>query len=313
MANYRANTPAFIEDHVYSSFMLSILHDGLLPGQFYRNVTDFGSGTELHIKTIGTVTIQDIAEETPVDYTPIETGEVLMTITDAVGNAFYIGDWLKEDGTNIEYLKSQYVMEQTRAIQETFESRFLRKAATSQVDANPNEVNNFAHRLVGSGTNNTLELEDLLKMKIAFDKANVPVGGRILIVDPVVEASLLAKVGINEQVTPFGAELLANGFDKDHNWVHRFYGWNIISSNRLHKGDLSDGTTTVQDGVANLFMSLYDDNTKPLMAAWRRMPRMEYGRNKDIGRDEYVTTARFGFGTQRLDTLGVLITNSNIS
>ena len=43
------NTRAFIESEVYSSFILTNLYDGLLPGQFYRNVSDFGSGETLHI------------------------------------------------------------------------------------------------------------------------------------------------------------------------------------------------------------------------------------------------------------------------
>ena len=43
------NTRAFIEAEVYSDFILMNLHDGLLGEVFYRNVSDFGSGTTLHI------------------------------------------------------------------------------------------------------------------------------------------------------------------------------------------------------------------------------------------------------------------------
>lgn len=46
----RANTQAFIEAEQYSAFILRNLEDGLLPQTFYRNVTDFSSGTMLHIK-----------------------------------------------------------------------------------------------------------------------------------------------------------------------------------------------------------------------------------------------------------------------
>ena len=62
MAQNRANSSAFIETEQYSSLILRNLHDGLLPSTFYRNVTDFGSGTTLNIKTIGSVTVQDVAE-----------------------------------------------------------------------------------------------------------------------------------------------------------------------------------------------------------------------------------------------------------
>ena len=78
------NTRAFIEAEQYSDFILMNLHDGLLPETFYRNVSDFGSGDTLHIKTIGSVTIQEAAEDTPLVYNPIETGEITMQITDYI-------------------------------------------------------------------------------------------------------------------------------------------------------------------------------------------------------------------------------------
>ncbi len=81
------NTRAFIEAEQYSDFILQNLHDGLLPETFYRNVTDFGSGDTLHIKTVGSVTIQEAAEDTPLVYAPIETGEITMQMTDYTGDA----------------------------------------------------------------------------------------------------------------------------------------------------------------------------------------------------------------------------------
>ena len=79
------NTTAFIEAEQYSKFILLNLHDGLLGETFYRNVGDFGSGDTLHIKTIGSVTLQEAAEDTPLVYNPIESGEITMTITEYKG------------------------------------------------------------------------------------------------------------------------------------------------------------------------------------------------------------------------------------
>lgn len=310
MSQNRGNSTAFIEAEQYSSFILQNLHDGLLPGQMFRNVSDFGAGNTLHIKTIGTVTIQDGAEEVPFDYTPIESGEVTLTITDYVGDAWYVTDELREDGAQVEALMAGRSSESTRAIQETFESRFLRKCQTSQTNADPNKVNGFAHRIASAATNNVATLDAFVKMKLAFDKANVPTAGRIAIVDPIVAATLNGLVGITSQTTPFAENILQNGFSRDHEFIMNLYGWNIITSNRLHQGTFSDGTTTVSNGVANVFMSVADDNTKPIMAAWRRMPKVEGERNKDLRRDEFVTSARWGFGTQRVDTLGIYITSA---
>ena len=200
--------------------------------------------------------------------------------------------------------------ESTRAIQEVFESRFLKKCNTLQTNANANTVNGFAQRIASAEGSNRTQLSDFIKMKLAFDKANVPVAGRIAILDPVTAATLDGLVSIGRDVTPFAERILSSGFDRDHEFLMNLYGWNIITSNRLDKGTFSDGTTSVTNGVANVFMSLADDNTKPVMAAWRRMPRVEGERNKDLRRDEFVTSARWGFGGQRVDTLGIYITSA---
>ena len=273
-------------------------------------MSDFGSGSTLHIKTVGTVTIQDGAEEVPFDYTPIESGEVTLTITDYVGDAWYVTDELREDGASVEALMSARSSESTRAIQETFETRFLAKCQSSQTNANPNTINGFAHRIASAEVNNVISLNHLISMKLAFDKANVPVGGRVAIVDPVVAATFDKTISVGRDVTPFGEKILENGFAREHSFIMNLYGWNIITSNRLPTGSFSDGTTTVSNGVANIFMCVADDNTKPVMAAWRRMPKVEGERNKDLRRDEFVTSARWGFGTQRVDTLGIVITSA---
>ena len=309
MAQNRANSSAFIQADQYSNLILTNLHDGLLPGVFYRNVTDFNSGSVLNIKTVGSVTVQDVAEDVAVDYTPIESGTIQMTIKEHVGDAWYVTDELKEDGNNINALMTARSMESSRALKEVYESRFLRAAGTATLGS-PNTVNGFAHTLVASGTNNTITIADFLRMSVAFDKANVPMGGRVAIVDPLTAATLSSLVTMTSDISEFGKEILLNGFSRDHEYKYTIHGWTVITSNRLPKGAFGDGTTTVANGVANIFMSLADDNSKAMMAAWRRMPSIETERNKDLRRQEFVTTARYGFGVQRLDTLGVLVTNA---
>lgn len=310
MSQNRANSQAFLEAEQYSAFILRNLHDGMLPSGLYRNVSEFGSGTTLHIKTVGTVTIQDGAEEVAFDYSPIESGEVTLTITDYVGDAWYVTDELREDHAQVEALMAARSQESTRAIQEILETRFLRKCNTSQTNAAANLVNGFAHRIASAEANNVLSLNHLIAMKLAFDKANAPMAGRIAIVDPVCAATLDKLISIGRDVTPFAENILANGWAREHQFLMNLYGWNIVTSNRLQTGTFSDGTTPVTNGVANVFMCVADDNTKPIMHAWRRMPKVEGERNKDLRRDEFVTSARWGFGTQRVDTLGILITSA---
>ncbi len=310
MAQLTTNTTAFIEAEQYSKFILLNLHDGLLGEQFYRNVTDFGSGTTLHIKTIGSVTVQDAAEDVPLVYNPIESGEVTLTITQYKGDAWYVTDDLREDGAQIDALMAQRAAEGTRAIQESFETKFLATANAAQTNANPNTINGFPHRIASTETNNVFAVSQLIAMRLAFDKANVPAEGRVFICDPVVEATLNGLVTITHDVTPFGEGILRDGLSSGMRFVQQLFGFDIILSNRLPRGTFSDGTTSVSNAVANIAMCVTDDQTKPIMVAWRRMPKTEGERNKDRRRNEFVTTSRYGMGAQRVDTLGVIITSA---
>lgn len=306
-----SNTRAFIEAEQYSSFILMNLHDGLLPETFYRNVSDFGSGDTLHIKTIGTVTIQEAEEDTPLIYNPIETGEITFQITEYKGDAWYVTDDLREDGTDIDRLMAERSSESTRAIQETFETDFLKTGGAYFVtNTGPNLINGFAHQIVSAAVGNVFELSGLIKMRLAFDKANVPAEGRVFICDPVVEATLNGLVTITHDVTPFGQKILEAGMARGQRFVMSLFGWDIITSNRLHVATYDDGTTSLVGGIGNLFMCILDDQTKPIMGAWRRMPKSEGERNKDRARDEFVVRCRYGFGVQRVDTLGVYVTSA---
>lgn len=310
-----SNTTAFIESEVVSHFILMNLHDGLLGTEFYRNVSDFQHGDTLLIKTVGTVTIQDITENTPPVYNPIETNEIQLTITEQVGDAWYITDDLREDGHDIDALLNARAMESTRALQERFETDFLDTAAARYATggagaADPNNVNGMPHLIPSVGTNDAFTLSQLIQARLSFDKAEVPGEGRVFICDPVVEATLNGLVSITQDVTPFGKDILAAGFAKGQRFVMNLYGFDIIVSNRLKVADYSDGTTALTAAVGNVCMCVADDNTKPIMAAWRRLPKSEGERNKDRRRDEHVTSARWGIGTQRIDTLACLPTSA---
>ena len=319
------NTTAFIEAQQYSQFILENLNDYLLPETLWRDVSDFGSGTTLNIKTVGTVTIQDAAEDTPLVYSPIDTGNITLAITDYVGDAWKVTDELREDGSQIDTLMSMRAMESTRALGEHHETKFLNVAGTAQTAANLNLVNGRPHRWVAGGsggTSRTMTLEDFIAMKLAFDKANVPAGGRIAIVDPVVEATLNSLSNlVNVSNNPMFEGMVTEGFARDHKFVRNIFGFDIWTSNFLptktatealngSSYGLANDTAEIGD-VANVFMSVADDSTKPIMHAWRRQPKTEGWRDQEERADKFQVTSRFGFGAQRLDTLGVILTSAS--
>ena len=322
MAQNTTNTSAFIESQQYSQFILENLHDYLLPEGMYRDVSDFGSGTTLNIKTVGSVTIQDAAEDTPLVFSPIDTGTINLSITDYVGDAWKVTDDLREDGSQIDTLMAMRAQESTRALGENHETKFLNVANAAQTAAGLNLVNGRPHRWVGSATSNarTITLNDFVSMKLAFDKANAPAGGRIAIVDPVVEASInsLANL-INVSNNPMFEGMVTEGFARDHKFVRNVFGWDIYTSNFLptltateainaSSYGLTSETAAVGD-KANIFMCVADDTCKPIMHAWRRAPQTEGWRDNEERADKFQVTSRFGLGAQRVDTLGVILTH----
>jgi len=324
MSQLTGNTTAFVEAEQYSQFILDNMHDYLLPAGMYRDVSDFGSGTTLNIKTVGTVTLQDSQEDTPLVFNPIDTGSVTLGITNYVGDAWRVSDDLREDGSQIDTLMAMRALESTRALGEKYESDFLASSNSSQA-AGLNLVNNRPHRWIGGGagaTTRTMDLTDFISMKLAFDKANVPAGGRIAIVDPVVEASLNSITNlVNVSNNPQFEGIITEGFARDHKFVKNIFGFDVYTSNFLAVSTATEAlngatynlanTTSAVGDVANVFMSVADDNAKPIMHAWRRQPKTEGWRDSDNRGDKFQVTSRYGFGAQRLDTLGVILTSAS--
>lgn len=325
MSQLTNNTTAFIEAQQYSQFILENLRDFLLPEGFYRDVSDFGSGTTLNIKTVGTVTLQDAAEDTPLNFNPIDTGNITLAITDYVGDGWKVSDVLREDGAQVDTLMSLRAMESTRALGEQHETRFLATCNAAQTAGSVNLVNGRPHRWVAggaSGTSRNMTLEDFIAMKLAFDKAKVPAGGRVAIVDPIVEATLNGLTNL-VQVTnnPMFEGIVTEGFARDHKFIRNIFGFDVYTSNFLPVKTatetidasayaLANDTAEIGD-VANVFMCVADDSTKPVMHAWRRQPKTEGWRDNEERADKYQVTSRFGFGAQRVDTLGVILTSGS--
>lgn len=318
------NSAAFINAQVYDTFILENLPAYQLPDGFWRDVSMFGSGTTLNIKAVGDVTLQDMEEDVEPTFTPIDSNTLTLTITDWPGDAWYVSDKLREDGTQVDTLISSRAVAATRALAEYHESRFLTTANAAQTAANVGLVNNRPHRWIAGGsgvTTRRMAIADLIAMKLSFDKANVPSEGRIAIVDPIVEATLNSLSNlVSVSNNPMFEGIVTEGFARSHKFIRNIYGWDIWTSNLLPVKTATEAlnasayglanTTAAVGDVCNLFMCVADDNTKPVMHAWRRPVKTETWREPKLERDDYKTTSRFGFGAQRIDTLGVIITDS---
>ena len=319
--NIIANTDPAVRAVVHSEMLMKQLEDGFLPEGLHRDVSDFGDGSLLQIPTVGQMPLFDIVEGQDTPLSALDTGTVSLTITDHKGTGGYVSDELKEDGYKAAAVEAEIVPQSLRSIKEAYETDMLAQIQ-SQTSADPNNVNNVAHRVVASGTNKVLALDDLAYLKMAFDKANVPDEGRILVVDPIVEMTLNSLVGAQAFTNnPMFEGMVGEGFSKGRKFIRNIFGWDIWVSNRLPDAASESitytgiappiggsGTVAAGDKV-NVAMCVADDMTKPFMGAWRRMPRVEGDRNVSKRRDEFHVTARWGFGTQRLETAAALITS----
>ncbi len=323
--NNIGNTDPAIRAVVHSEMMLEVLQDDFLPDMLMRDVSDFGDGTQLQIPTIGEMTLFDLEEGQPTPTSAIDTGSIVLNITEHKGVAGYITDELKEDGYKAAAVEAAIVPQSLRAIKEAFETDMLATAVSSSNSmvtlANRNAINGFDHRWVaGSTTAGIIELADFIYAKLAFDKANVPDEGRILLVDPIVEATIngLANL-VNVSNNPQFEGMVTTGFSKNRKFVKNIFGFDIWVSNRLPRitsgetivgGPQNSSTVAPASSVNNIFMSIADDNTTPFMGAQRRQPRVEGYRNVSERRDEFHSTARWGFGLQRAESLISVITDA---
>ena len=329
MSQLTSNTTAFIEAQQYSAFILDNLQTYQLPEGMWRDVSDFGSGTTLNIKTVGTATLQDAAEDTPLVFNPLDTNTITLTITDYVGDAWRVSDKLRQDGAQIDQLMAMRAVESTRALGVHHETRFLSVAAsasgTGQTLANVNLVNGRPHRWVAGGasaTNRLMTVSDFIAMKLSFDKAGASAGGRIALVDPIVEATLNSLTNlVNVSNNPMFEGIINEGFSREHKFIKNIFGFDVWTTNFLpvktatealnaSSYGLANDTAEIGD-VANVFMCISDDTCKPVMHAWRQAPQTEGWRDHDNRADNFQVTSRFGFGMQRTDTVGVIFTTAS--
>lgn len=319
--NTTQNQSPLIKAEVFSEFLLEQIIQGTLPDGLYRNVSDFGDGETLFIPVMGETTLRDYAEDVPVQYDAVDTGQISLTITQYVSAASYVTRKLQQDAYKAAALEAQIPKDHFRLIRERFETDML-ATSNKQTLAAPNTINGFSHRWVaGSGTTTgVISLDDFLYAKLAFDKAYIPENGRVAVVDPIVEAAI-NKLAANQafNYNPQFQGIVLTGFEGAMRFVRNIFGWDIWCSNRLPPiasetitGGPQGTSTTITGGVANVFMCVTDDQFKPFMGAWRQMPKTDGEFNKDYQRDEYVTTARWGFGLQRPESIATVVTSASL-
>jgi hypothetical protein len=305
-----------VRAELWSAELKDVLQEQLMGTRYVRMLNGFPDGNQFTIPSVGELPMRETAELTPVVYDAMDTGEFNFTIDRYVESATYITDKAKQDSYYAQQLIGMFPTKMRRALDENLETSVF-SLANTQTANNLNTINGAAHRFVASGTSNTtLSLDDFAKAKFALDKAQAG-GSRVAIIDPSQEYVFNQLVGAQAFINnPQFGGIVNGGFVNEvtgMRFVKNIFGFDVYVSNFLATPtDTTINSVSVPASpVTNVFMSVGGDLT-PFVGAYRQMPRVEYERNKDLRRDEYVMNARFGLKLYRPECLVSVISKSTI-
>jgi len=300
-----------IRSNLWSTQIKEVLLEELM-GMKYIDMLDFPDGDTLNIPSIGQAEVNDYEEGQPIRYTAMDTGNFTFTIDKYKSSATFIYEKMKQDSFYMSRLVSSFVPKQSRAIMKSMEVDLLAKGPDGQTASSLNTINGGDHRFVGSGTNETIAPQDFARARYALQKANVPMTNLVAIVDPSVEYELstltnLVNISNNKQ----WEGIVRDGMSTGTQFRMNIYGFDVYVCQNLKQSiaETIDGLS-VTTGVANLFFSAAPD-VLPFVGSVRQQPKVDSEYNKDYQRDEYVTTARWGFKLFRPENLVTILTDTD--
>lgn len=309
------NTEHLIRSDIWSTQLKEMFEDELFAMRYISWLDGFPDGELFHIPSIGQAEAQDYEENQAVTYSQLDTGEFLFRITEYVQSGHYITNKMKQDAFYMNQLVSSFVPKQFRAIMKRMEVDALRIGAERQTANDPNVINGVAHRWVGTGAGQTISIEDFARARMALQKANVPMTNLTAIVDPSVEFTFNKNITLTNSIesNPKWDMIMSDSIGTGMQFKVNIMGFDVYVSQNL-KQNVNDTIygETAANGVANLFFSAAPDAT-PFVGAVRQPPQVDSEYNKDLQREEYVTTARYGLDLFRPENFVTVLTDNTIT
>ena len=306
-------TDHLIRSSLWSTQLKEVLLDDLMAMTYVDLITDFPDGDTLNIPSIGQAEVYDYAEGQAIRYTAMDTGNFTFSITDYKASATAITNKMKQDSYVMSQLVSSFVPKQNRAIMKSMEAAILALGPGAQTLNSDNQINGAKHRYIGSGTNETMSVNDFARALYALQKANVPATNLVAIVDPSVEYAINTITNIsNVSNNPQWEGIVSSGISSGMRFIKNIYGFDVYTSQNLKSNSASETINSVTStvGVNNLFFSAAPD-VVPFIGAIRQAPTVDSSYNKDRQQDEYVTTCRYGFKLYRPENMVVVVTDTD--
>lgn len=302
-----------IRSNLWSNQIKETLEDELIGTRYVDWITDFPDGDTINIPSIGQMETRDYVEGQAVKYTAMDTGNFTFSITDYKSSATYITNKMKQDSFYMGRLVSSFVPKMNRALAKVIETTVLDLGPDSQTLTDTNAINGAAHRWVGQGLNETLAPQDFAKARYALQKANVPMTNLVAIIDPSAEYALTTMTNlVNASFNPRWEGIIASGSSTGMQFYYNIYGFDVYVSQNLKVNAASEAITgvTAAAGVNNLFFSAAPD-ILPFVGNIRQPPNVDSEYNKDLQREEYVTTCRYGFKLFRPENMVCVVTDTD--
>lgn len=308
-----SNNEHLIRSNLWSTQIKEVLLDELFATKYVDMITDFPDGDTLNIPSIGQAEVIDYDEGQAVRYTAMDTGNFTFTINKYKSSATYITNKMKQDSFYMSRLVSSFVPKQSRAISKAMEVDILNLGFAGQTASDLNNINGAAHRWVAAGTNNVLVPQDFAKAKYALQKANVPMTNLIAIVDPSAEYQLSTLTNLVSLTNnPRWEGIVRDGMSTGMKFLTNIYGFDVYVSQNLPNGktETINSRTVSTNGVANYFFSASSD-VLPFVGNVRQPPKVDSEYNKDLQREEYVTTCRYGFKLFRPENMVTVLSDAS--
>lgn len=310
-----ANSQHLIRSELWSTQLKTILEEDLHAQRHVRWLSDFPDGDLLHIPSIGQMQAQDYVEGQAVEYSALDTGDFTFQITEYKQSGTYISNKAKQDLYYSSQLISQFVPREARSIAVAMETDVLRVGPESQVVSDANVINDAPHRWVATGAGQALAPEDFARARFALRKSNVPMTNLMAIVDPSAEYTFNTFANFtNVLYNPKWEGIVKDSFGTGMQFKMNVYGFDVYISDFLKQGltDTIYGEAAV-NGVANIFFSAAGEDIKPFVGAVRQPPKVDSEYNKDLQREEYVTTCRYGVKLYRPENFVAVISNNTVA
>lgn len=311
------STQHLIRTNLWSRQLKEMFLEDLVAMKWVDMVDEFPDGDTLNIPSLGQAEVSDYAEGRAVTYTAFDTGNFTFTISEYKQTGLYITNKMKQDSYVFDQLSASFAPKMYRALAKQLEVDALAVGPDGQTASNGNQINGGYHRFVGSGTSEAIALKDFAFATYALELAAAPMSNLVAIVDPSVEYTLktLTNLVALDQ-NPKWEGVMRDDLITGSKFSFNVLGWDVYTSLNLKKSVNETitgpaGSKTSAAGVANLFFSAAPD-ARPFIGHIRQQPNIDTDYNKDMQREEYVATCRYGFGLWRPEALVTIITDTDV-